>query len=199
MISTGQNTLRFLQAQSYPLTNKPAVVPDKTPQTEAKDGVQLSYSVSLPTQTVVPETSPQAQENKPRLKEASGDMALMLESMERAEERSKQAGDDVLKGVQLDVLSQRSSGNSPIAVLDWGAAPNLEHSMSVDGFLATLVQIDLDKQAATEKEKAHPNPNHGLLGGHLGIEGGEHIAHEIVNAKAHAVSCLLYTSPSPRD
>ncbi|MBT9586100.1 hypothetical protein IV102_22355 [bacterium] len=186
MINTGQNTLRFLQAQSYPLAHKPAVVPEKTPLTEAKDAVQLSNSVPLPTLT---ETRPQAE--GPKIKEATGDMALMLESMERAQERSQQAGDDLLKGVQLDLVAQRGSGNSPIAVLDWGSAPNPEHSPHIDGFLATLVQIEQDKQAAIEKEKVQPEPNHGLLGGHLSIEGGEHIAHELVNVKTHAVSAAV--------
>lgn len=190
MINTGQNTLRFLQAQSYPLTSKPVV--EKTPQTEARDAVQLSSSVALPTQSTAPET--RSEEPKPKLKEATGEMALMLESMERAEERSQKAGDDLLKGVQLDVLAQRGSGNSPIAILDWGSAPNPEHSTRIDGFLASLVQAEQDKQAAAEKEKhghTEPKPNHGLLGGHLGIEGGEHIAHEVVSAKSEAVSAAV--------
>lgn len=203
MINTGQNTLRYLQAQSYPLTNKPAVVENKTPQSEARDAVQLSYTVALPNSETRTETKPAAEESKPKLKEATGDMALMLESMQRAEERSKEAGGDLLKGVQLDVLAQKGTSNSPIAVLDWGAAPNPEHSTNIDGFLASLVQAEQDKQAAAEKEKGHtqPKPNHGLLGGHLGIEGGEHLAHahEVVAAKTHVASELASNASDAAD
>lgn len=155
-----------------------------TPSTLPQDEVQLQGTPFPAVET--PE--------KPALKTPSGEMAEMVENMRAAEERLQATGDDIRQGVYQDLLaSARNNPAGAMAILDDGSAPPVTHSTNIDGFLALMMQGEMEKakeQQTTAKPKAHPKENHGLLGGHIGIEGTEHVANEVMGIKAHAVEAL---------
>jgi len=166
-----------LPLQSVSQPKAPSLAPTIFPQLPLEvpptDAVNLS-SIPAPIQ-------------KP-LKQATGDMALMLESMEAAEERQKAVGNDLEKQIQADLAATGRVIHAPMAVLDYGAAPEVAYSQNIDGFLANVMAAEAEKNQA--KQHAPTQESHGLLGGHLGIEGGEHLAHELVSAKAHVVQAV---------
>ena len=168
--SVPQNRVVPLQAPAQTL--KPAVAPSSTP--EEKDQVQLSQ--------------PQL-ESKPaapvRVREARGEMAEMLENMQSAEERLRRTGNDVEKAIREENLLTRGMAHSPLVMLDEPPAHPTAQDTKIDGWVA-----DLHKEHG-----AHPpKENLGLLGGHLGLEGGEHIAHDLMHAKAELAHTALSES-----
>ena len=184
MINTSQNSLGPATGSTRSVAT-PAL--KALPALESKDAPQVQDQVQLtPTPTPAEAVAPEPV----KLKEATGEMALMVDSMQAAEERMKLAGNDVQQAIVQEIWANRENSHAPMAILDEGAAPPLEHSSAIDGFLSVLVADQVKQpedlhQPATTKP-AH-KPRHGLLGGHLGIEGGEHLAQGIVGAKSHAV------------
>lgn len=179
MIDTKQTVIRSLPPTA-PSGPKPAVT--ASPETSApQESVQLSAAPAM--EAPAP----------PKLKEPSGEMALMIDAMEAAEERAKIVGNDIQQGVLQDLWANRGSGGTAIAMLDDGAVPSTEYNKNIDGFLAFMVGGEVkgsgyeEKPAAATPHGKHPKENNGLLGGHLGIEGGEHVAHEVMAAKTEAL------------
>lgn len=173
MINTN---LSLTPLQGLPTTPQKAAPTAPVAQEPAlpQDGVQLS---ALP-----------AVEKKP-LREATGEMAEMVESMLAAEEQLRLDAKAELSTVIAREQRQSEQAKVPIAMLDFGSAPEVPvYNSNIDGFLAKLAK---DAQEAEGGHGPKGKEKHGLLGGHLGIEGAEHAAHDLLAAKTHAAGQVL--------
>lgn len=141
----------------------PALAPAKAPP---------KSTAPAPPQDQVEITSTVAEPPAPKLRQPTGEMAEMMENIQAAEERSQRVGNDLEKAVLADLRLERSLAHGPLVVLE--EAPVAPAESKLDSWVA-----DLHAQGEHPKAKEH----HGLLGGHLGLEGGEHVAHGLAHAK----------------
>lgn len=102
-------------------------------------------------------------------------MAEMLENMQSAEERLRRTGDDVEKAIREENLLTRGWAHSPLLMLDEPPVPQTAQDTKIDGWVAELHK---------EQSAHHPKENLGLLGGHLGLKGGEYVAKDLMHVKA---------------
>ena len=106
------------------------------------------------------------------------EMAEMLETLEQAKERHRAVGNDLEKAVLSDI---KATGGVVFMRDEEPVREQPQHSATIDGFLTQFLPASAHAKHA---------PNNAMMGGHLGIEGGEQVLHHMSHAGDHAVGAV---------